>query len=185
MLQFQKANSSDFAATRQFYWDVIEDIHKNNTANENLGWEKGVYPLDDFIQTSLEKGELYTLAEGGVLYACVILNSECNEGYLGCPWGITCEPEEVLIPHALAVHPRMQGKDIGKIVVGHVLDLAEQEHKKAVRLDVLGACKAAEALYRSCGFAFVAAKNMYYEDTGWTEYRLFERNLPVEPMPDM
>ena len=123
MLQFQKANSSDFAATRQFYWDVIEDIHKNNTANENLGWEKGVYPSDDFIQTSLEKGELYTLAE--------------------------------------------------------------QEHKKAVRLDVLGACKAAEALYRSCGFAFVAAKNMYYEDTGWTEYRLFERNLPVEPMPDM
>ena len=77
MLQFQKANSSDFAATRQFYWDVIEDIHKNNTANENLGWEKGVYPSDDFIQTSLEKGELYTLAEGGVLYACVILNSEC------------------------------------------------------------------------------------------------------------
>ena len=144
MLQFQKANSSDFAATRQFYWDVIEDIHKNNTANENLGWEKGVYPSDDFIQTSLEKGELYTLAEGGVLYACVILNSECNEGYLGCPWGITCEP-----------------------------------------VDVLGACKAAEALYRSCGFAFVAAKNMYYEDTGWTEYRLFERNLPVEPMPDM
>ena len=138
MLQFQKANSSDFAATRQFYWDVIEDIHKNNTANENLGWEKGVYPSDDFIQTSLEKGELYTLAEGGVLYACVILNSECNEGYLGCPWGITCEPVEVLIPHALAVHPRMQGKDIGKIVVGHVLDLAEQEHKKAVKLQNAG-----------------------------------------------
>ena len=87
MLQFQKANSSDFAATRQFYWDVIEDIHKDNTANENLGWEKGVYPSDDFIQTSLEKGELYTLAEGGVLYACVILNSECNEGYSAVPGG--------------------------------------------------------------------------------------------------
>lgn len=177
MLQFQQADICDFEAIQQFYWDVIEDIHKNNTANENLGWEKGVYPSDDFLQTSLEKGELYTLMDGSVLCACVILNSECNEGYLGCPWGITCEPTEVLTPHALAVHPRMQGKGIGKIVVGHVLDVAVQKDKKAVRLDVLGACAAAERLYRSCGFQFVAAKNMYYEDTGWTEYRLFERNL--------
>ena len=184
-MKFQKASETDFHSIQKFYWDVIDEIHRNNVNHENLGWEKGVYPSDNFVQSSLAKGELYVLTEKDALCACVILNSECNEGYLGCPWGITCEPAEVLIPHALAVHPRMQGKGIGKIVVGYVLDLAEQKHKKAVRLDVLGAGKAAEALYRSCGFAFVAAKNMYYEDTGWTEYRLFERNLPVEPMPDM
>lgn len=43
--------------------------------------------------------------------------------------------------------------------------------------DVLGACRSAERLYRKCGFQFVEAKNMYYEDTGWTEYKLFELNL--------
>ena len=26
-------------------------------------------------------------------------------------------------------------------------------------------------------FHFVEAKNMYYEDTGWTEYKMFELNL--------
>ena len=36
--------------------DVIEDIHRNNVNNENLGWEKGVYPSDDFLQNSLIKG---------------------------------------------------------------------------------------------------------------------------------
>lgn len=67
MLQFQKANSSDFAATRQFYWDVIEDIHKNNTANENLGWEKGVYPSDDFTKP-VWKRESYTPWRRAVFY---------------------------------------------------------------------------------------------------------------------
>ena len=40
-----------------------------------------------------------------------------------------------------------------------------------------GACKAAEHLYKSCGFKFVEAKEMFYEDTGWTEYKMFELNL--------
>lgn len=166
-----------FALSRKFYWDVIEDIHRNNVNNENLGWEKGVYPSDDFIQNSLTKGELYTLTEKDTLYACVILNSEHNEGYDKCTWSITCDSSQVLTPHALAVNPVFQGKGIGKIVVKNILDIAKAEHKKAVRLDVLGACKAAECLYTSCGFQFVEAKQMFYEDTGWTEYKMFELNL--------
>ena len=54
------------------------------------------------------------------------------------------------------------------------MNIARAGHKKAVRLDVLSACKPAEWLYTSCGFRFVEAKEMYYEDTGWTEYKMFE-----------
>ena len=114
-----------FALSRKFYWDVIEDIHRNNVNNENLGWEKGVYPSDDFIQNSLTKGELYTLTEKDTLYACVILNSEHNEGYDKCTWSITCDSSQVLTPHALAVNPAFQGKGIGKIVVKNILDIAD------------------------------------------------------------
>ncbi len=176
-MTFQKANEDDFATIQNFYWNVIDDIHKNNINNENLGWEKGVYPSDEFLRDSLIDGELYTLTEDDVLCACVVLNSECNEGYNGCSWSMACEYDEVLIPHALAVNPGLQGKGIGKIVVDNILNLAKSEHKKAVRLDVLGACKAAERLYTRCGFQFVEAKNMFYEDTGWTEYKMFELNL--------
>lgn len=70
-----------------------------------------------------------------------------------------------------------QGKGVGRIIVKNILDIARAEHKKAVRLDVLGACKAAERLYINCGFQFVEAKEMFYEDTGWTEYKMFELNL--------
>ena len=117
------------------------------------------------------------LTDGDMLCASVILNSNSNEGYVGCPWSIDCGSDEVLIPHALAVNPVMQGKGIGKIVVEHIVNLAKAKHKKAVRLDVLGACRAAERLYVSCGFRFVEAKDMFYEDTGLTEYKMFELNL--------
>ena len=171
------AKESDFRAIQGFYWDVINDIHENNTSHENLGWERGIYPSDNFIQSSVAKGELYMLTENGVLLACVILNQECNEGYRGCAWSMDCTSDEILIPHALAVHPRMQGRGVGKIVVENILRIAKAEGRKSVRLDVLAACESAERLYRSCGFAFVAAREMFYEDAGWTEYRLFERNI--------
>ena len=160
-----------------FYWKVIECIHKNNINNENLGWEKGVYPSDDYIRSSLAKGELYTLTDGANLYACVIVNSEHNDGYDGCAWSMVCASDEVMTPHALAVDPDHQGQGIGKVVVESIIELAKAEHKKAIRLDVLGACSSAEHLYRKCGFNFVEAKNMYYDDTGWTEYKLFELNM--------
>lgn len=134
-MEFQKSGVEDFALIQKFYWDVIDDIHKNNINNENLGWEKGVYPSDEFILSSLKKGELYTLTENDALYACVILNSECNEGYKGCSWGADCSKDEILVPHALAVKPEMQGRGVGKIVVKCILDIAKAEHKKAVRLD--------------------------------------------------
>ena len=107
----------------------------------------------------------------------MILNSTCNEGYTGCPWSRACKPDEVLIPHALAVDPALQRKGIGRIVVENIRNIAKAEYKRAVRLDVLGACKAAERLYTSCGFQFVDAKEMFYEDTGWAEYKIFEMNL--------
>lgn len=73
--------------------------------------------------------------------------------------------------------PALQGKGIGKIVVGYIIDLAKVEHKKAVRLDILSACKATECLYTGCGFQFVETKDMSYDDTGLARYSLFELNL--------
>ena len=174
-MEFQKAKESDFRAIQGFYWDVIDDIHKNNTNHENLGWERGVYPSDNFIQSGIAKGEPYMLTENVVLLVCVILNQECNGGYRGCAWSMDCASDEILIPHALAVHPRMQGRG-GKIVVESILQIAKAKGRRFVRLDVLAACEAAQRLYRSCDFMFVAARKMFYEDTGW-EYRLFERSV--------
>ncbi len=104
-MQFQKAGPADFAAVRQFYWDLIDAMAAEN---EKIGWKKGVYPTDRQLAEALARGQLYTLTEAGALCACVLLNSDCNPGYAGAAWGLDCPPEQVLIPRALAVDPGRQ-----------------------------------------------------------------------------
>lgn len=56
------------------------------------------------------------------------------------------------------MNPDFQGKGYGRMVVEAIIETARAEQRKVIRLDVLGACAAAERLYRSCGFRFVEAK---------------------------
>lgn len=58
--------------------------------------------------------------------------------------------------------------------------IGEEKRKKTIRLDILGTNSIAEKLYVKCGFRFVQAKPMFYEDTGWTEYKMYEKNLHGE-----
>lgn len=163
-----------FHEIRSFYWQLIDDMA---AVNDRIGWKKGVYPSDDFLKASLEKGELYSLREDGRIVGAVILNSDCNDGYKGLPWSRELSAGNILVPHALAVTPKKQNRGIGRQIMDHVLEMARNCGKQAVRLDILGNNGQAEALYRSVGFSFVAAKNMYYPDTGWTEYKMFELDL--------
>ena len=168
----QAARTVEFTEIRSFYWNLIDQMD-----TDKIGWKKGIYPTDAFLTESLQKGELYTLRENGVLCACVILNEEYNEGYNGLPWCISCKADEVWIPHALAVDPSIQGKGIGRRLMAEIRQVAKQKGKKVIRLDILGTNERAERLYTGVGFRFVAAKEMFYEDTGWTEYKMFELDL--------
>lgn len=171
---FKKAGTERFYEIRDFYWTLIDSMQRQR---DKIGWEKGIYPSDEFIKNSLAKGELYTLSEGKKLCGCVILNSDCNQGYEGVKWSKNLKAEEILIPHALAVDAKIQKKGIGKILIKEVINTAKNQGKKAVRLDILGTNTMAEKLYTSVGFEFVDKKEMFYEDTGWTEYKMFELNF--------
>ena len=109
-MQFQQAKSSEFEKIKAFYWELIDLM---SDQNDRIGWKKGIYPDNSFLTDSLADGELYTLTDRNELCACVILNSRCNEGYFGVPWSIDCGESDVLIPHALAVSPHHQGREIG------------------------------------------------------------------------
>jgi ribosomal protein S18 acetylase RimI-like enzyme len=176
-MKFERDGEREFPEIQKFYWDVIDGIHAEYPDNPKLGWGKGVYPTDAYLKEALSAGELYRLTEGDRLLACVILNNRANEGYAGCPWSLECAPQDILYVHTLAVHPSLQKKGIGKIVVCEIISLARRLGKKAIRLDVLSACREAERLYVACGFRFVIAKDMYYEDTGLVEYKMYELNL--------
>lgn len=170
---FEKAKDNDFEIIKRFYWDLIDEMRSEN---DKIGWKKGIYPTDDFLRASIANGELYKLTDGDEICACVVLNSLSNEGYAGVKWRIDCG-DDVLIPHALAVTPRRQGCGIGTRLVNEMIRAARAENKKAIRLDILGTNTSAEKLYTKCGFRFVEAKQLFYEDTGLTEYKMFELGL--------
>lgn len=170
-MQLRKASTEEFEMIRDFYWNLID---KMKDREDTVGWKKGIYPTDRLLRESIEDGNLYVVDGKNGILASVILNSLWNEGYDGLPWSIDCLREEILVPHALAVKPEVQGKNIGKKVVQDIIDIAKAEGRKTVRLDILGGNIAAERLYTKMGFQYVQAKTMFYEDTGWTEYIMYE-----------
>ena len=171
---FRQGSKEEFFSIRSFYWKLIDDMREES---ERIGWKKGIYPADDYLRESLKRGELFTLWEGDKLCACVILNSSSNEGYKGASWSQNCPDRDVLVPHALAVAQEMQGHGVGRALMEEIFTLARKRGKRAVRLDILDGNTAAEKLYTHCGFQYVQTRRMFYEDTGWTDYKLYERNL--------
>lgn len=65
-------------------------------------------------------------------------------------------------------------KAYAKAMVRKAIEIAKREHMKALRLVVLGGNIPAERLYTGLGFKYMDTLQMYYDDTGWTDYKLYE-----------
>ncbi len=59
-------------------------------------------------------------------------------------------------------------------MVQQVIKMAHESHIKTIRLDVLEGNIPAEKLYTKMGFVYLDTIQMFYEDTGWMNYKLFE-----------
>ena len=79
-----------------------------------------------------------------------------------------------MIIHALGLLRSCQGKGMGKLLVEEALKIAKENRQKAVRLDVLSGNIPAQRLYESMGFQYRETLKLYYEDTGLTDYLLYE-----------
>lgn len=140
----------------------------------HAGWTRDVYPTQEFLRSSVEKGEQYLAYVDGELAAAMILNSECNESYKNVHWPQDLDDSQVMIIHALGVLPKFCGRGIAREMACFAAKLAAGKGFKAVRLDVLKGNLPAEKAYTAACFNFIEELPMYYEDTGWTAFRLFE-----------
>lgn len=57
------------------------------------------------------------------------------------------------------------------------IDTARAGGQKVMRLDVLKGNVPAEKLYEGLGFKYLHMLKMFYPDTGWTEFELYEYAL--------
>ena len=169
---FRKAEKEDFDKIKSLYWILI-DREQDDPSFPH--WKNGIHPSDEMIQDSIDKGDLYVLADGDEIAACVIANDEKVDGYSDAPWQI--DSDEVIVLHVLAVHPNHRGKGLARRLVENVIEQERKAGKKALRLDVIENNTTAEKLYQKLGFQFIQTKTLYYDVVGKMTFKLYERVL--------
>ena len=171
MFEIRIANKTEYDTVRSFYHSLIDAIQ---TAEYKPCWEKDIYPSPEFLQSSIENGELYIGKSDGKIASCMVLNHQYNEGYKNINWSVNVDDDNLLVIHALGVHPIFSGQGIAKEMVKKAIQTAEENGIKTIRLDVREGNLPAEKVYKKMGFHYVDSRKMYYEDTGWTNFLLFE-----------
>lgn len=171
MLNIRVATEKDFNSVRDFYYSLID---KMKNSKYKPGWEKDVYPTRKFLNESICNKELYVVEIKGEILSCMVVNHKYNEGYNGIKWSINVEDSEMLVIHALGVSPVYAGKGIAKQMVKRVIEIAKKCEIKTIRLDVLSGNIPAEKLYVKMGFTYCGTTKMFYEDTGFVDYKLYE-----------
>lgn len=173
-MELRTANENEWKKVKAFYWQLIEQM---DSALYKPGWKKGIYPTDEFLMDSIRNKELYVLLSESNHMASMILNNKCTDGYEKIHWNITATPQEINVVHALGVLPDYQGQGIAKLMVQEAIRTAKENGQKAVRLDVLSTNIPAQKLYSDMGFNYMDTIQLFYEDTGSTNYLLYEYTL--------
>lgn len=174
----RKAEIGDYNLVRSLYWNIIDNMQNSEF---RPGWEKGVYPTDDFICLSIKNQELYLLEDDELPVGCMIMNHEVTDGYEKIKWAVEAAKEEVAVIHALGVLPSIQRKGYAAFLVQEAIRIAKERDQKAIRLDVLGGNLPAQRLYEKAGFNYMGTLQLFYEDTGLTDFLMYELVL-VENM---
>lgn len=174
MLKIRIAEIDEFNEVRAFYHSLIDAL---KDAEYKPAWEKGVYPADDYLKDALEKKELFVGTVDGNMAAAMVINHEYNESYDKVKWPMQAAKSEIMVIHALGVHSDFSGKGYAKELVEKAIEVAKDCGQKAIRLDVLNGNLPAVKLYTGKGFQYVDTIQMYYEDTGWTDFELYEYQI--------
>lgn len=170
----RKARPAEYRNVRAFYHAVIDGIAgEQNSA----GWKKDIYPTPEYLKDSINRGDLYIGFEDDTMIASMVLDHHANDGYREFRWPTAAADDEVTVIHILGILPSCMGKGYAKQMVRFAADHARDNDQKVIRIDVLKGNIRAEKLYAAMGFDYLHTLPMYYEDTGWTDFELYE--LPL------
>lgn len=170
-MEIRRAIREEYPQIRAFYHSLIDGMQDSKFG---IGWKKDIYPSPEFLEDSIAAGKLWVGMESNRIAAAMVLNHQCNEGYREFDWPTKAADSEVTVIHALGVHPQHSGKGYAKEMVRGAFEAARKNGQKVIRLDVLEGNLPAERLYTGLGFWYLHTVKMFYEDTGWTNYRLYE-----------
>ncbi len=171
MFQIRAIGINEYDRLLQFYDLLIDSMEDKEFCPK---WKKRIYPTEEFLRESIEKHELFVGMIDEKFVGAMVINHDCAEGYENVQWGISANQEEVSVVHLLGISYEHQNQGIARKMVKWVINTARENDKKTIRLDVLSENIPAQRLYSSIGFKLMDTIEMFYEDTGTTDFMLYE-----------
>lgn len=154
----------------------IDKLYKVCTLNLN---ERGLYQWDDrypsistYIKSISDKCQ-YIFEDDDILIGSVILNEIQSEEWNSITWNYI--EGKILIIHALAINPTVQGQGYGQ----KVLELCEAHGIRngytAIRLDVFSENEAAIRLYEKNAYQSVGEVTFDFKPEGHQKYYCYDK----------
>jgi len=171
MITLRRARMVEYDDVEKFYCELIDSLCDSEFKPD---WKMGIYPTEKLLKNAINEQTLFLAHLENHLVGVMILNHASAPEYENVNWQINAKKDEVKVIHALGVSPSYQGKGIAKQIVSKIIEICKKNSIKAIRLDVLKKNIPAAKLYISMGFQFIALVKMYYEDTGLTDFLLYE-----------
>ena len=149
MTEIRRGTPADISGIAAIYDRILTE---EEAGRASVGWVRGVYPTEASAREALEAGELFVMAEEGVLTAAARINQTQVPVYSRVPWRWQAPPERVMVLHTLVVDPAFAGRGCGKQFVAFY-----EEHARAcgcpyLRMDTNAKNAAARRLYSRLGY---------------------------------
>lgn len=173
-MELVQAKPEDFHKLREAYKDVI---NRTEGVKETTRWVYGKHPTDEMIQGYIDSGYMYIYTDGDRIAGMMAVTPSNDEVYHQIEWKQKVSDEEVSVVHILAVTPDYQGYGLGDVMVSLAVALALRNHCKSIRLDSLASNTPAHHLYKKHGFEFRGKLNLMAQNTGWTDFYFYEKDL--------
>ena len=176
MIDLRPAKSEESKKILKFYQNTINSIKGTEFKPK---WSNS-YPNLEFIETCIEKQELYVCSKEGIIIASIVLNNRFDPEYENIEWTIDAEPQEVIIIHTFAVASDFKGKGIGKEILNLIEENAIKKNQKTIRLDIINGNDGARKFFENYGFEYIATVEIFHEAVGLEKFHLYEYVLEKE-----
>ena len=174
MMQITRTSEAMYPEVRGFYHDLIDALQ----GEYRPMWQKDIYPSPEDLQHVISEGMLYIgRVDDGRIAGAMVINHNNNAAYENGNWKTDLKQADYLVIHMLGVHSDFARQGFAKELVNYAVEKARADHLKALRLDVLKGNLPANRLYEGLGFYYVDTVDMFYEDTGWMAFDLYEYDL--------
>lgn len=170
-LHLLQANSTDYSRIRSAYMDIIEH---SPDMKRYARWEYGKHPDDQSILAYIAVDSMYMLLDGPNIAGVSVLTPSQSEAYHSVRWHADVKDDAVMTLHLFGILPGYQGSGVGKVMIRKILETARAKEFNACRLDVLASNTPARHFYESLGFVCCGTQHWYAENTGWTDFCLYE-----------